>query len=246
MLHKYNDGSTLIIMSAKELITIPVWKGNRILDNEHATNIKMAIGDNIRLLDSNYSIVRYEETTASGDILTQSYLIDGQHRASVIREYYRDTVCEPDFTLTVREKIVETESDAVEYFNALNNVKRQFWKTDPNLIVNKYIQAMEKKYNTNTKTPLIRPKAHRPYLSSDKLRDVLLKCSGFLKNSNDDIAKFVKLSAKENVSILNNLEMRLLSFDKNKTTIEKALQVKFGLAYDTDLNWIKTIVQAKM
>ena len=246
MLHKYNDGSTLIIMSAKELITIPVWKGNRILDNEHATNIKMAIGDNIRLLDSNYSIVRYEETTASGDILTQSYLIDGQHRASVIREYYRDTVCEPDFTLTVREKIVETESDAVEYFNALNNVKRQFWKTDPNLIVNKYIQAMEKKYNTNTKTPLIRPKAHRPYLSSDKLRDVLLKCSGFLKNSNDDIAKLVKLSAKENVSILNNLEMRLLSFDKNKTTIEKALQVKFGLAYDTDLNWIKTIVQAKM
>ena len=136
---------------------------------------------------------------------------------------HRDTVCEPDFTLTVREKIVETESDAVEYFNALNNVKRQFWKTDPNLIVNKYIQAMEKKYNTNTKTPLIRPKAHRPYLSSDKLRDVLLKCSGFLKNSNDDIAKFVKLSAKENVSILNNLEMRLLSFDKNKTTIEKAL-----------------------
>lgn len=242
MLHQYNDGSILIAMSAKELITIPVWKGNRILDQEHATAIKNAVGSEIRMLDSNYCIVRYEELATSGEPVVQTYLIDGQHRASVIRDYYRDTICEPDFTVTVREKRVESETDAVDYFNILNNVKRQSWTKDPNLIVNKYIQALEKQFNTNKKSHLIRPKGHRPYLSSEKLREVLNKYVALLRNTNDEVDKFVKSAVKQNESILSSLEIRALTADKNKMLMDKAISAKFGLAYESDLSWIQRIL----
>ena len=121
MLHVYNDGSKLLKMSAKELISIPIWKGNRILDTAHAEHIKAAIGSDVKKLDSNYCIIQYTEPNADGVPVIQRYLIDGQHRASVVRDFFRDTLCEPDFFVTVREKGVESESDAVDYFNAINN-----------------------------------------------------------------------------------------------------------------------------
>lgn len=245
MLHRYNDGSVLRTMTAKELIDIPVWKGNRVLDAVHANAIKQAIGRDVRLLDSsNFSIVSYHETTASGESILQRYLIDGQHRASVIRDYYRTTVCEPDFTVTVREKSVESETEAVEYFNVLNNVKPQHWKTDPNQIVNKYIVALEKQFNTDKKSLLIRPTAKRPYLSSDKLRDEMLKNITGLKGTADDVAKFVAAAVNENKTVLTRLEMASLSATKDQQLIERALKAKFALAYETQLPWISKITAA--
>ena len=229
-------------MSAKELIHIPVWKGNRTLDKAHAETIKKSVGSDICNLDSNYSIVSYEEQTADGESVIQTYLIDGQHRASVVRDFYKDTICEPDFTVTVREKHVDSEADAVEYFNILNNVKRQHWETDPNLIVNKYISSLEKQFNVNKKCLLIRPKGHRPYLSSDKLREVLMTHSSLLKNTNEFIAKFVREAVRKNDMLVNRLSIAVLSEDKNKTLMDKALTVKFALAYSPELPWIREIL----
>jgi hypothetical protein len=242
MLHTYNDGSKLITMSAKDLINIPVWKGNRILDVDHMKNIKKDVGQDVRLLDSNYSVVTYDEVTASGETVPQTYLIDGQHRAHIIRDYYKEMLCEPDFTVTVRQKVVESEGDAVEYFNALNNVKRQFWNSDPNLIANMYILALEKIFNTDKKCPMIRPNAHRPYLSSDKLREVLLKHSGFFKNSTAEIAKFIAAAKRRNTQIIKELEISSALPNKNITLIERSMAVGFGLAWDTKLGWIGDIL----
>ena len=104
MLHQYNDGSVLKKMSARELVSIPIWNGNRILDKEHASKIKEAIGNNINKLDSGYTVIRYNEDASDGRVVLSSYLIDGQHRASVIRDFYNSTICEPDFQLTITEK----------------------------------------------------------------------------------------------------------------------------------------------
>lgn len=39
MLHTFHDGSSLAIITAQELIAVPVWKGNRTLDMAHAERL---------------------------------------------------------------------------------------------------------------------------------------------------------------------------------------------------------------
>ena len=48
-------------------------------------------------------------------------------------------------------KQVEDEEEAIAFFNAVNNCKPQIWRLEPNLILNKYISALTKQFNTNKK-----------------------------------------------------------------------------------------------
>lgn len=244
MLHTYNDGSILKVMKARDLINMPIWKGQRILDKDHIEEIKLAVGSEVNNLDSGYSIIRYKEETTDGKIIMSSYLIDGQHRASVIREFYNNTICESDFNVTVTEKTVESESDAIEYFNKINNVKAQQWKVDPNLLINKYISALEKMFNKNKKCLLIRPgKTARPYLSVDNLRTVLSENIGYLKNNNNDILKFVNLTENHNSSLIRNFNLDMAQTSTKDFSIkEKSVRANFTLAYDTKLKWVKILL----
>ena len=244
MLHTYNDGSILKLMKARDLINIPIWKGQRILDKEHTEEIKLAVGSDVNVLDSGYSIIRYKEETTDGKIIISSYLIDGQHRASVIRDFYNSTICESDFNVTITEKTVESESDAIEYFNKINNVKAQQWKIDPNLLINNYISALEKVFNKNKKHLLIRTgKTARPYLSVDNLRVALSDNIIYLKNNNNDILKFVNLTVKYNSDIIRNFNLDMTQTSTKDFSIkERSVRANFTLAYDTKLKWVKTLL----
>ena len=55
MLHTYNDGSVLKIITSRELIAIPIWKGQRILDKDHAASIKSEVGVNITFHTSRHT-----------------------------------------------------------------------------------------------------------------------------------------------------------------------------------------------
>jgi hypothetical protein len=48
-------------MSARALIRIPIWKGNRIIDLEHVKNIKDSVDYRAYLLDSGYRTIQYDE-----------------------------------------------------------------------------------------------------------------------------------------------------------------------------------------
>ena len=122
-LHIYTDASKLKLTTAKTLIQIPIWKGNRVKDRMHIALLKEAIGSNIHYLDKGYHIIKYNETDATGREVEQSYIIDGQHRASVLLEHFNSTLCEPDFPITYTEVCVANEADAIAYFNKINNVK---------------------------------------------------------------------------------------------------------------------------
>jgi hypothetical protein len=227
-------------MSAKELISIPVWKGNRILDTEHASKIKEAIGNKINRLDSGYTIITYNEETSDGRTIISSYLIDGQHRASVIRDFYNSTICEADFELTVTERTVESETDAIEYFNSINNVKPQFWKTDPNLLINNYIKALEARFNKNKKAMFIRSDStKRPYLSINSLRESFNMNLIHLKHSTDDINIFIERVDRYNTETLNRLRIELLLPNtKDEKMKERIVSINFALAYDIKLRWV--------
>jgi ribosome-associated translation inhibitor RaiA len=233
MLHTYNDGSVLKVMTARELVGLPTWKGQRILDKNHSDSIKAAVGSNVQSLDSGYSIVKYKEEATDGSSIISTYLIDGQHRASVIRDYYLDTICEEDFNVTVTEKTVESESDAIIYFNKINNVKAQQWRIDPNLLINNYISALEKVFNKNKKCVLIRPTNIRPYLSSVNLREAFANNTRLLKNGKEDVAKYVEAVVKYNKEIVTKFSLDLTQADtKDYKLKERAVAVGFVLAND--------------
>lgn len=242
-LHTYSDGAVLRRMTAKELIRIPTWKGNRILDAEHARKIQQAIGTRIQSLDNGYRIVKYHEEDTAGRPVLQSYIIDGQHRVHILRDHYDNSLCEPDFDVTVTEKTVDSESDAIMYFNALNNVKPQCWKTDPNLLVNRYIAELELRINTKKRQPLIRPSnTHRPYLSSERLREAL---KSYADNLTETGAKdFATNAIAINQSLIKDIALKLAIHPEQKDAamLDKARGMGFMLGVVNPIEWIGRIL----
>ena len=77
VLHRYHDNSTLTRTTIQELLKIPIWKGNRILDTHHSDTIYNMIHNrslNIQSLDSGYRVIVYKEEDASGKMKVKSGL----------------------------------------------------------------------------------------------------------------------------------------------------------------------------
>ena len=75
----------------------------------------------------------------------------------------------------VTEKTCDSELEIIEYFKMINTTKSISWREDPILVANTYIEAFLKEFNTDPKKPVIKNgKVNRPYLSVDKLREVLI------------------------------------------------------------------------
>jgi len=240
LLHIYSDGSKLFKMSASALMRIPIWKGNRIIDLEHVKNIKESIDYKAYFLDSGYKTVQYDEMDENNKPVKKTYLIDGQHRISVVIDYFENIQDAKDFSVTVTEIRVDSEADAIEYFNKINNVKPIQFKEDPNLIINKYLQRLIGSYPVKSK--LFRTGAtKRPYLSVDKFREALLKRVDNLKKIS--IEKFIKECKTTNTKIIQELEIRSLN-DKEKELkiITKILELDFGLAWDDKFKWLDNIL----
>ena len=240
LLHIYSDGSKLFKMSASALMRIPIWKGNRIIDLDHVKNIKESIEYKAYLLDSGYKTVQYDEMDENNKPFKKTYLIDGQHRISVVADYFENIQDAKDFSVTVTEIRIDSEVEAIEYFNRINNVKPIQFKEDPNLIINKYIQRLLTSYPVKSK--LFRNGAtKRPYLSVDKFRDALLKRVDNLKKIS--IEKFIKECKITNTKIIQELEIRSLNEnEKELKIILKILELDFGLAWDDKFKWLDTIL----
>jgi hypothetical protein len=241
LLNIYYDGSRLFRMSALALSKIPIWKGNRIIDQEHVKNIKESIDYNANLLDSGYKIIQYDELDDNDKPIKKSYLIDGQHRISVINDYFENVQDAVDFKVTVTEIRVDSEADAIDYFNKINNVKPIQFQEDPVLIVNKYIHKLINSYTKKGK--LIRTgNTKRPYLSVDKFREALKKRVESLKKISVD--RFVEECELINAKIIQELEIRSLNEkEKEIKIILKSIELNFGLAWDEKFKWIDTILK---
>ena len=242
LLHTFSDGSVLLRVSAKDLIQVPVWKGNRTLDEVHANNIQKQMGTNIRCLDSTiFRIVKYSEMNAVGEYILQKYVIDGQHRLHILKNHYLTNLCEPDFQVLVVEQRVESESDAIEYFNTINNVKPMYLDhDDPSKLVNKYILALDKEFNKDKKNLLLRNgSTKRPYLSVDTVRILLTKHVKQLSMSNEKIDMFVAKVLVWNTKQVKEFQLRLAhAKEKHVHLLEAAEKKGFCLAQDPKLPWI--------
>ena len=141
-----------------------------------------------------------------------------------------------NFDTVIIEKTVDSEAEAIEYFNTLNNSKPQ-QDNDPKLLANKYILALEKFYKK-----LIRPEVvatKRPFLSSDTLRKVLEDNSSLLKQSSDSITTFIKKVDKWNKKMINEYEVGSAFQTKDRSVLENCIKKEFVLAFDQKLPWVK-------
>jgi len=186
----------------KAFLTIPVWKGNRHIDYLRVDLLGKEVGDDIKSLDSGYHVIKLLEEDMEGRPRYVTYLIDGQHRREVLLRYYAAGLCLEDFPMTFIENVVETESDAITYFNQINNTKPMRIEEDPRLIANRYVAALEKGFAKG----LIRSKTtRRPYLSADLLREELEKYSKILQKI--DPVAFVEKVKKYNYTRLIEMEI---------------------------------------
>lgn len=240
ILHTYNDGSQLYKMSARALSKIPIWKGNRIIDMNHVINIKQSIYHNIKLLDSGYKIIRYMEEDEEEKCISKYYLIDGQHRVSIVSEYFRNDPNAIDFMVTVTEISVESETEAIQYFNQINNVKPIQFEEDANMILNRYLDKLIKSFPI--KMNFFRSSTRRPYLSIDKFREILQKKIHLLRKISIDV--FIEKCKEMNEKILFELrEKSKNESDKEIKMIKKMIEMNFGLAWDDRYRWIDIILK---
>jgi len=227
-------------MNARELIAIPVWNGNRTIDHNHVETIKASLHD-IKHLDFGFRIVTYMEEDAGGNRVRVSKIIDGQHRHRVLADYFQEHFCAEDFQILVLEKPIATESEIITDFRRLNTQLPIAWKSDPAMVANEYIKALELKFNTKKEKFIRSGATKRPYLSTDKIREKFLevfKKKGAASESPEAIKAFVQKVEEWNDKETKASEFILLQDRKDKDIIQKAADKKFMLAVDAKLSWI--------
>jgi hypothetical protein len=244
ILHVYNDGSKLVRMSVHTLLATPIWCGNRIIDMAHVQAIKDAItadDTSVRSLDSGYKIITFTEDDAAGKPVEARRIIDGQHRVEVIRGLLQ--LCD-DFTVTATIKNVESESDAVDYFNKINNSKPIHYEEDPKLVVQRYMKALDESFPKKAKF-FREAKTRRPYVQKAELIDALVKHANQLRKIKPDA--FAKHVVNWNVRHLEEikLEPAIVKVVKDAGIKTHAVEIKFALGLDTRFKWIEEVLKVK-
>lgn len=234
-LHLFSDRSILRKMSARDLIKVPIWNGNRILNEEHKKEIATHI-ESIHSLDLKpFHLVTYPCEDENGEEEIKTFIVDGQHRVTIMKEAFFNNSNINNFDVLVVEKACASQAEVAAYFKLLNTTRSIEWKEDPVMVAAPYITLFESTFNKDKKEKdkLVRAGAtKRPYLSIDKLREVIVK----------EINKVSRKTPQEFVedAIATNrewLEDAARCTEKDKS-IERAITLGFILPQDPKFTWV--------
>ena len=226
---KTTDDSLYLVIPARSFAQYPVWKGNRVIDMTHVDRIREGLKGNIPLLNSNpfrLALIKDE------DGVDMRYIIDGQHRAFLIKEYFQQPEA-TEFNVLVAGKRFANEDDIIDYFKLINTTKSIPWRQDPVLVANNYVASLMKQFNTDPKFPLIRSgKTMRPFMSTDKLREALI--SRHVHEWKKGPVEFAEECVAKNEEKTEGLKLK----DELTTMETRALRYNFALALDDNFGWI--------
>jgi hypothetical protein len=116
------------------------------------------------------------------------------------------------------------------------------WRIDPNLIINKYVEALVKRFGSDKKKLFLRSgTTRRPYLSVEAVRTGLRPFIEHLKQTDEEVAAFVEAVDRWNRNKVTDATMRLASGEaiRDAVTLERAVDVGFMLAVDGTHGWIR-------
>lgn len=228
VIHHFSDGIPLKTVRASELIKYNAWKGNRTLDVAHVDKIEQSLQNIQSLGDQIYTIATWSREDDNCRT-TESAIIDGQHRAQVLNRYFAANPNAEDFIVLIRELFCKSEDEIINQFRLLNAVKPIDFKEDENMIANKQLSAIIEEFGVKNK--FIRPQTRRPYLSSEKLREELIK-----QKPVGDPQDIAKRARDCNTALLETIRKKTL---ETQTKVEKhSLKIGFALSLEDKISWI--------
>ena len=174
-LFTYTDGSSLWQVSARWLANIPVWEGNRVMDEAHLASLITDITDP-QQIQGPFSVVEYTAEDGS----RQRKIVDGQHRQAVLSHYFEKVTAaeeDTDFQVLVRRYTVTDHAAVVTIFQQINHAKPMEYRGSPTERLHDIVRAMSREFiGERAKgglVALIRAGCNRPALSTEYLENAL-------------------------------------------------------------------------
>lgn len=141
-LFTYTDGSALWEVSARWLTGIPVWEGNRVMDEAHLADLTAQITDP-RQIQGPFSVVEY----VAEDGTRQRKIIDGQHRQAVLAKHFENAADDAsDWSVLARRYIVADHAAVVTIFQQINHAKPMEYRGSPTERLHDIVRAMTREF----------------------------------------------------------------------------------------------------
>lgn len=179
-LHSYGDGSELIAISARWLLRCPPWEGQRTIDTNHVRKLSKTI-QHAKELEGPYTVaVIPPEHSIIGDMsdLPRISIVDGQHRAEVLREWFLTQPQSYDFMVVVRLVTCTNDMMVIDLFRKINTVKPMQYEMSPEEKQHELVKLLcanyQRKDTGHKLTEMIRTGAkQRPFLATELLLNEL-------------------------------------------------------------------------
>jgi hypothetical protein len=239
-LFEFTDGSILYSISARCLANFPTWEGNRVLDEAHVTALQAAITDPTHL-QGPFTVIEYpSETTPSR---SEHRILDGQHRAAVLKRHFTDHPDAPDFALLVRRystTVAPTHDAAITLFKQINNAKPMVYRGSETERLNAIAAAFQKAFVGARKSGealfLVRPTCNRPFLSIETLTAAL---RAYRIHERTDLTPADIVAHAESMnSFFAEDPVARLPVTVTRTMMDRAEEYGFFLGLDPKCSWL--------
>lgn len=246
LLFTYTDGSTLHSISARELSRFPVWEGNRVRDDAHVASLCATI-TNPREVQGPFTVIAIPSPAELGVPLIYK-ILDGQHRAAVIENYFSTHSDAEDFPVLVRRygvAAIPSHDIAIQKFREINNAKPMVYTGSSTERLHQIVTALQSAFIGNRKTSgpvfLIRTACNRPFLSIESLTAALVK---YRIHEQDDISpiKVVEHARKMNTLYAENPAAHI-SVSITASMLDRAVEYNFFLGLDPKCPWLLPLLR---
>lgn len=235
-LFTYADGSSLWQVSARWLATIPVWEGNRVMDEAHLADLTAAI-TNPQEIQGPFSVVEYVAEDGS----RQRKIVDGQHRQAVLAHYFAAMASAgDDHPVLVRRYTVPDHAAVVAIFQQINHAKPMEYRGSPTERLHDIVRAMTREFiGERAKgglVALVRSGCNRPALSTEHL-ETALKAYKIHERADLTPAAVVEHARKMN-GLYAEDPARIPIASITATILTKATEYGFYLGLDPKCAWL--------
>jgi hypothetical protein len=249
ILFKHADGSFLYEASAKWLCEVPVWAGQRTLNEEHGLKIYEKIRGNPSLVNTAIFTVAVVPAMAINEISDISssdfnYLLDGQHRQFAIRRLFSENPFLEDFTVLVRMKEVSSSKEIIHEFRVLNSTLAMKYSESEESKIHKFIMDINERLGNRKKVgnkvlvdePIKLSTTHRPWVSEDDFTSAIKKHKYLAGDI--DVDEAVEKTLSKNKTLLLEAEMYCSRYKISRAMQEKAMKIGFMLGLDPKFSWM--------
>lgn len=235
LLFTFTDGSTLHQIDARRLVAIPVWEGNRVLDEEHVADLARSI-KKPQDIQGPFTVVEYPDE----DGRPHRRIIDGQHRREVLVRHFDSSPAAPTFPVLVRLHKIADHTAAVALFQTINHAKPMVYTGSATERLHEFSEALRRhcvydKGRTGL-VALIRPcSTVRPFLSIEHLEEALKR---YRVHERTDLTAQAVIDHAMGMNELYAADPAAIPGRFTQASLTRAAELGFYLGLDPTCSWV--------